>query len=128
MSFRILPHLRTPERLIAELCRVANRSVVVDYPSVRSVNVVSERLFALKSRVEADTTRPFTVFSPAAIRRAFDRNGFRVVGARPQFLAPMALHRLLRSPLASRAIEAPGALLGITRLLGSPVIVRADRR
>jgi hypothetical protein len=46
----------------------------------------------------------------------------------PQFLLPMALHRLTRSATFARAAEWPGRRTGITRVLGSPVIVRADRR
>jgi SAM-dependent methyltransferase len=128
ISFRILAHVRAPERLIGELCRVAGRSVVVDYPSSRSANVIADRLFALKLKVEADTTRPFDVIAPAAIAGYFGRHGFDVAEMRAQFLLPMALHRALRSAALSRALEAPGAAVGLRRLFGSPIITRADRR
>jgi hypothetical protein len=47
---------------------------------------------------------------------------------RPQLLMPMALYRLAGSVHFSRAAEWPGCVVGLTRVLGSPVIVRADRR
>lgn len=124
--FRLLPHSIDWPHLVGELCRVARRAVVLDYPSSRSVNVVADRLFALKHRVERNT-RPFALFHPRQIGRAFARSGFDVRAERPQFLLPMVLHRLVRSAAVSRAAETPARLLGLTRAFGSPVIVRADR-
>ncbi|HSC27574.1 MAG TPA: class I SAM-dependent methyltransferase [Vicinamibacterales bacterium] len=126
LSFRLLPHLHDWRRVAGELCRVARRSVVVDYPSTRSVNVLAGRLFGLKRRIE-ENTRPFALFAPGEIAEAFSASGFRVAAARPQFFFPMALHRLHGSALGARALEAAPRLLGLTRRLGSPVIVRADR-
>src|SRR5215213_6184567 len=39
VCFRLLPHSVSWTGLVAELCRVARRSVLLDYPSTRSVNV-----------------------------------------------------------------------------------------
>lgn len=127
LSFRLLPHVSAWSRLVAELCRTARLAVIVDYPSNRSVNVLADRLFSAKKRIEGNT-RPFTLFRPAAIGRAFADNGFQVSQARAQFLWPMVLHRMLGSRTLSRALEAPGRFSGLTRVLGSPVIVRAERR
>jgi 2-polyprenyl-3-methyl-5-hydroxy-6-metoxy-1,4-benzoquinol methylase len=127
LSFRTIAHLLEPERLMGELCRVAARSVIVDYPSTRSANVVAQQFFALKLRVERDTTRRFAVLSPERVREGFARAGFAVAGERAQYALPMALHRMLGSARLSRALEAPPRLLGLTRRVGSPVIVRADR-
>lgn len=126
LSFRLLPHVSAWQRLLAELCRVAARRVVVDYPSRRSVNVIADALFGAKKRVEGNT-RPFTLFRPQEIAAELASHGFRVAGARPQFLWPMVLHRMVGRRGLSGALEAPGRALGLTRLLGSPVIVRADR-
>jgi hypothetical protein len=105
---------------------VARRCVVLDYPSTRSVNVLSEQLFSLKKGFEQNT-RPFLLFSPHEIGSAFSELGFTVRVAKPQFLLPMVVHRMVKSPGLSRAAEAPGRLLGLTRWFGSPVIIRADR-
>lgn len=127
VCFRLLPHSISWTALIAELCRVAARSVIVDYPSIRSVNVVSTHFFGLKRGIESNT-REFVTFSPNQIRSAFAANGFAVRAEEGQFLLPMVLHRLINQALLSKAAELPGRWLGITRKLGSPVIVRADRQ
>jgi SAM-dependent methyltransferase len=126
VSFRLLPHVSAWRTLVAEICRVANRLVVFDYPSSRSVNVFADRWFAAKKRVEGNT-RPFTLFRPAEIRDELAARGFATTAARPQFLWPMVLHRMLGRAALSRALEAPGRGLGLTALFGSPVIVRAER-
>lgn len=124
---RLLPHSVSWTGLVRELCRVTRRSVIIDYPSVRSVNIISNRFFGLKKRIERNT-RPFTLFHPHQIRTAFQSNGFRVAAERPQFLFPMALHRWSNSAKLARLLELPGRRLGVTHWLGSPVILRADRQ
>jgi ubiquinone/menaquinone biosynthesis C-methylase UbiE len=127
VCLRLLPHSVEWAGLIAELCRVARRSVVVDYPSTRSANAFSARLFSLKRGIELNTRR-FIVFSPREINAAFQQAGFSVRAERPQFLLPMVLHRLSKRAALSKAAEAPGRLLGLTRWFGSPILIRADRR
>lgn len=126
VCFRLLPHSVSWQALIGELCRVARRSVLLDYPSTRSANALAERLFALKQGIERNT-RPFMLFTPRQIQAAFADRGFVVAAERPQFLVPMALHRLGNRAALSRAAEVPGRLLGLTRWFGSPILVRADR-
>lgn len=126
LSFRMLTHVAEPEHFIAELCRVSRRSAILDFASSRSMNVLADRLFALKLRIEGNT-RNFALFPPRSIEEMFERQRFRLAASRPQFLLPMAMYRLLGSATLARAFEAPGKLSGATRVLGSPVIVRADR-
>lgn len=126
VCFRLLPHSVSWTGLVAELCRVARRCVVLDYPSTRSVNVLAEQLFSLKKGFEQNT-RPFLLFSPHEIAAAFSELGYTVRATKPQFLLPMVVHRMVKSPALSRAAEIPGRVLGLTRWFGSPVIVRADR-
>jgi 2-polyprenyl-3-methyl-5-hydroxy-6-metoxy-1,4-benzoquinol methylase len=126
LSLRLLPHVRRLPDLVATLARLARRAVVVDYPTRRSVNAVAGFLFGLKRGVEGDT-RSFTVFADRAIESAFAAHGFRLTGRRPQFLFPMALHRALGSAGLARGLEGAGSALGLTRALGSPVLVRLER-
>jgi SAM-dependent methyltransferase len=127
VCFRLLPHSIDWTRLIGELCRVANDSVLLDYPSTRSINVFSDQLFRLKRRIERNT-RAYALFSPRQVQEAFQQHHFRVSAERPQFLLPMVLHRWAGIVTLSRLLEAPGRLLGLTAWFGSPVIVRADRQ
>lgn len=126
MAFRLLPHVAAWPALVRELCRVASRAVVVDYPTERSVNAAAGPLFGAKKRVEGDT-RPFRVFADHEIAAAFAACGFRVTGRRPQFAFPMALHRTLRVAPLSRALESAARAGGVTARLGSPVVLRAER-
>jgi SAM-dependent methyltransferase len=127
VCLRLLPHSVAWTGLIGELCRVAARSVVVDYPSVRSANIASPYLFSVKRRVELNT-RHFATFSPGKIHSAFTDHGFVIGAEQAQFLIPMVLHRLIDRPALSKAAEIPGRLLGLTRWFGSPIILRADRQ
>jgi len=127
LSYRLLPHVRRWPELVATLCRLACRAVVVDYPTRRSVNAAADLFFSLKKGVEGNT-RPFNVFSDAEIERAFAVHGFAPTGRRPQFFFPMALHRGLRSAGLARRLEGAASGLGLTRALGSPIILRLERR
>ena len=126
LAFRLLPHVVRWRDLVGELCRVAARAVIVDYPTRRSVNAVAGPLFGAKKRVEGDT-RPFAVFADEDVEAAFAGHGFRVAERRPQFAVPMALHRALGVASLSRGVERAARVAGVTSRLGSPVIVRADR-
>src|SRR6185295_6018585 len=108
------------------LARLARREVLVDYPTLRSVNALSAATFGLKKQVEGDT-RPFRVFRDREVTDVLARQGFAVSGRRGQFLLPMALHRALRLAPLSRALEGAARACGLTRALGSPVILRAER-
>jgi len=125
-SFRLLPHLTAWRRCLTELCRVARRAVVVDYPSIRSVNACSRWLFPLKRRIEGNT-RPWTLFHPREIADAFSAEGFALVGARAQFLLPMVLYRMAGSARVARALEWLPHHLGLTRRWGSPIVACAAR-
>jgi SAM-dependent methyltransferase len=126
LAYRLLAHVRRWPDLIGELARVARRAVIVDYPTTRSANAFSGALFGLKKGVEGNT-RPFTVFADAQIERAFAARGFRLAERRPQFFFPMALHRAMGVAALSRALERGASALGLTRGLGSPVILRLER-
>jgi SAM-dependent methyltransferase len=127
LAFRLLPHVDRWRELVRELCRLARRVVVVDYPTTRSANAVSGALFGVKKGIEGDA-RPFRVFRDAEVEEAFAAAGFVRTARRPQFLLPMALHRGLRLAPLSRAVEATARVAGLTRAGGSPVILRAERR
>jgi SAM-dependent methyltransferase len=127
LAFRLLPHVARWQQLVAELCRVARHAVIVDYPDIRSVNVIGDRLLHVKKAVEEGNVRPFTCYSKGEILGAFGANGFGTPTFRPQFTVPMAVHRMLRSAGLSRAMEAAARGVGLTRRVGSPVIVRLLR-
>ena len=125
VSFRLLPHVVRWRRLVGELCRVARRAVVVDYPPLVSGNLLTPLLFYLKKAVEKNT-RHYLVFLEDAVREAFRAAGFGVTGRFDEFFVPMVVHRAVGRPAWSALAEDAARRLGLTRLLGSPVILRAE--
>jgi SAM-dependent methyltransferase len=126
LSYRLLPHARQFERLVGTLARLAAKAVIVDYPTSRSLNAAADLFFGLKRSVERDT-RPFRVFADREVAAAFAAHGLRPAARRGQFFFPMALHRATGSAAVARALEGLAGAAGLTRLLGSPVIVRLER-
>ncbi|HKH49221.1 MAG TPA: class I SAM-dependent methyltransferase [Thermoanaerobaculia bacterium] len=130
LAFRLLAHVPRWRELIAELARVAERAVIVDFSDSRSFNALYGPLFQWKKKIEGNT-RTFITFRPGEVRTELARHGFgRPVEVR-QFFAPMVVHRALgkalRTAAPSRVLEAVSSGLGLTRALGSPVILRAQR-
>ena len=127
VAFRLLPHVEAWPALVGELARLARRAVVFDYPTSRSVNVVSGAFFGVKKGVEGNT-RPFRVFAEPEIDGALHSSGLQTTARRGEFALPMALHRALGNAGLSKAMEATAAALGLRSLLGSPVVRRAEPR
>jgi len=48
ISFRLLPHVDRWRELLAEMCRVADRCVILDYPDRRSTNILYDQFFGMK--------------------------------------------------------------------------------
>jgi SAM-dependent methyltransferase len=126
VAVRLLTHLDGWRAALAEMCRVARRTVIVDYPDTRSFNKFYGALFAWKKAVEGNT-RAFRSFQPREVIAECARHGFGRPETRRQFFVPMVVHRKLGRAGASRAMERASVFLGLTRALGSPVILRVQR-
>ncbi|MBU2677981.1 MAG: class I SAM-dependent methyltransferase [Gammaproteobacteria bacterium] len=127
IAVRLISHITAWERLIAELCRVAKNSVIIDYPSVFALNALTPLMFKLKKGIEGNT-RTYTSFSRRRLANCFRENDFEVRIARSQFFLPMFLHRALKGPRPLQVAETGLRKLGMTHVFGSPVVLRADRR
>ena len=121
ISFRTLSHMDHWNSLISELVRVARSTVIVDYPSSRSFNILYNPMFFIKKNIETNT-REFYCYSSDTITTAFDKNGCELEGEYKQFFLPMALHRFLGVQKISAMLEGLFRVLMLTRLFGSPVI------
>ncbi|SDP21654.1 class I SAM-dependent methyltransferase [Desulforhopalus singaporensis] len=126
ISFRLLPHAQRWQELLAELCRVADRCVICDYPDRRSVNILYEHLFAMKKKMEGNT-RPYTLFSRGQMAQVLERNGFGAPLFKPEFLLPMVIHRKLNNKKISSLVENCLQATSLTHFFGSPIIFRSDR-
>ena len=126
VSLRVLMHTPDWRRCLSEFCRVANRLVVVDYPSAVSpaaLESLSRRLaYSIGIQTEA-----YRVFADHTIRRLFDQAGFRIQTIHKQFVLPIALHKAIGSRGFTERSESALKRLGLLRLAGSPVTVVAER-
>lgn len=127
MAFRLLPHVTHWQRLLSEMCRVAGKAVILDYPDRRSANILYDILFDLKKKMEGNT-RSFLLFSRHEITQEFIRNNFNKPVFRPEFFAPMVLHRKMKVPVFSKYFEALFYYVGLTNFFGSPIIIRSNKR
>jgi 2-polyprenyl-3-methyl-5-hydroxy-6-metoxy-1,4-benzoquinol methylase len=126
IAIRMLAHIRDDGRFVTGLCRVARHAVIVDYPAAWSVNAATPLLFGLKKVVEGDT-RQYRRYRTGRLTALFRENGFHSFRTSRQFFWPMVLHRALNRPRLSRVLEWAPATGQLTRLLGSPVCLRAIR-
>ncbi|MDI6774777.1 MAG: class I SAM-dependent methyltransferase [Verrucomicrobiota bacterium] len=123
LCFRLLTHCERWPALVSELCRVARRAVIADYPTSHSLNRIAPALFRAKKKLEG-STRAWRLFRCREVPNEFGRHGFRLSRRRAQFFLPMVLHRVLGNRAVSAAMEGACRRLGLTGLWGSPVIVR----
>jgi len=126
VSFRLMSHCTAWKRLIAEMCRVAESTVIFDYPVWCSSNFMTPLLFSIKRRIEGNT-RLYTIFTTRELEREFRSHGFRRVAMRKQFFFPMGIHRALKSPRLSQVLEGLARVLLLTKIFGSPVIIAFQR-
>lgn len=126
LAFRLLPHVSKDGLLINELCRVARKSVIVDYPDIRSFNLLYEIMFTAKKRFEGNT-RPFRIFNRHELNSKFACNGFALSRRRAEFFLPMVVHRFLGNAVLSRKLESLFETMGATPVFGSPVIAEFKR-
>lgn len=125
-AFRLVPHLTEPALFIGELARVARKEVIFDFAPQEGLNSLTPLLFGVKKKIEGNTRLYFTHRS-SQIREILQPLGFDEVSITKQFALPMGLHRLLKSPGMSSALERTCAAVGLTALLGAPAIAAAKR-
>ena len=125
VSVRLISHIEAWETLLKEFCRVARHSVLIDYPSWISMNALTPLLFPMKKSLEGNT-RTYKSFFRWDISRELRLHDFKVSYTWNQFLLPMFLHRTLNGARWLQGVEHALRALGLTALLGSPVVMRAD--
>ncbi len=111
---------------VAELCRVADQLVILDYPSARSVAWL-QSLGRRAIAAVGGRTEPYRVFSHAKVVDALRRSGFRVRSVHRQFVLPIAVHKAINSPRFTVTVEGWLDRIGLLRLFGSPVTLVAER-
>jgi ubiquinone/menaquinone biosynthesis C-methylase UbiE len=126
ICLRLLMHAPDWRSCMAELCRVAERLVIFDYPAAGSVALV-ESVARRTVHAFGVRTQAYRVLSDRAIRRALDASGFRVRSVHRQFVLPIAFHRLIGSRRFTIWLEHRLDRAGLLKRFGSPVTVVAER-
>lgn len=126
LSLRLVPHCEAWSGLLSEMRRVARRAVIIDYPCLESLNGFSPYFFDRKRRLEGNT-RNWISFRHHDIAANFRDAGWSRLTLRKQFFWPMVLHRKLNSPRLSAGLEKTTSCLGLRRIMGSPVMLKAMR-
>lgn len=126
VCFRVLMHVPEWRRCLGELCRVADRLVIFDYPAALSAASL-QSLARRATQSLGRRTEAYRVFRAATIARELDRSGFRVRSVHRQFVLPIQLHKAIGSPRFTTAVEGALDRTGLLRAFGSPVTVCAER-
>jgi SAM-dependent methyltransferase len=126
IAVRLLAHVERLEPLLREMGRVSDGRVIVDFPPVFSANLGQPLLFGMKRRVEGNT-RPFFCYHVRQLYPPLRAAGFGRFRVTKQFTLPMVVHRKAASPGLSAAIETVCRWAGLTRLLGAPSVLLAER-
>lgn len=125
VAVRMLTHCDAWPQLVREMCRVSRGPVITDYPTSQSLNAIAPALFAAKKKYERNT-RKWTLFRHREVLDGFAAAGYCRTGRFAQFFLPMVVHRALKCRAVSAFAERICRLLGLTRLWGTPVIIRMD--
>jgi 2-polyprenyl-3-methyl-5-hydroxy-6-metoxy-1,4-benzoquinol methylase len=126
VCLRVLMHAPDWERCLGELCRVADRLVIFDYPSATGLAAI-EAAWRHVKQAAGRPTEAYRVFRTARIEQALRSSGFRVQAVHRQFVLPIQLHRLIGSRRFTEWSEGWLERAGLLRLAGSPVTVCAGR-
>ena len=126
VSLRMLMHTLDWRRCLGELCRVARRRVIFDYPPLISFAALQTGARKMAQyagrRVEA-----YHVIPTGTVHSVLRSNGFEITRMDRQFVLPIALHKLIGSRRFTANAEHALAAIGLLRLIGSPVTIAADR-
>ena len=126
LCLRVLLHVRDWRLALAEACRCAACTLVLDFPPRWSLASLQMPVRAVASLFRPAVQR-FRLFSLRQIRRLLARHGFAVRRVDRLWVLPIALHKLIGSRRITLAAERFLAWFGLRRLFGAPVTVLAHR-
>jgi 2-polyprenyl-3-methyl-5-hydroxy-6-metoxy-1,4-benzoquinol methylase len=126
VAFRLLMHTPDWKRCLAEMCRVSDRLVIIDYPSAVSV-ALFESMARRAAHAVGLRTEAYRVFSRGAISAVFEQHGFRIRSMHRQFVLPIAFHRAIGSRGFTLWSEHLLDRVGLLKPFGSPVTLVAER-
>jgi ubiquinone/menaquinone biosynthesis C-methylase UbiE len=126
MSLRVLMHAPDWRTCVAELCRVAGRLLIIDYPSASSFAAL-EAIARHVTHALGAKTEPYRVLSGRTVERELRAHHFQIRSVHRQFVLPIALHKAIGSRRLTISSRQVSNRLGLLKLFGSPVTLVAER-
>lgn len=127
ISLRMIMHVVDWRSALAELCRVARKRVMVDFPPATGFAGLAPLLHPL-IRPFNRNHQSYKVFAVREIRNALRSEGFDVEAMDRHLVLPFGLHRAVNSLRFSRLAEGLLEKAGLRCRFGAPVTVAACRR
>jgi len=126
VSSRVLMHVYDWRKAIKEFCRISSKEVILDYPPVSGFTFFIPLFNVFKKMFIADS-HPYRIFSLTSIIHEFELNNYKVTSVKRLFVFPVGVHRKLNSLKASTKLEAFFENLGVKKIFGGPVLIKAER-
>jgi SAM-dependent methyltransferase len=126
VSLRVIMHTPRWRQCVGELCRVAERLVILDYPSAHSFAAL-ESLTRRIGHVVGLKREPYRVFMDRTVAGVFAAHGFRIRSVHRQFVLPIAFHKAIGSRRFTTTVETVLDRLGLLGFFGSPITLVAER-
>jgi ubiquinone/menaquinone biosynthesis C-methylase UbiE len=125
VASRLMMHLSDWKKGVAEMCRVA-KGMIIDVPPLISFGGL-DSFFKKCRRLFAADTQTYRAFLVSHLVSELKKRHFQIVAVKRQFFLPLAFHRRLDNPSVSLRLEQWCGRLGLTRLFGAPVTIKAIR-
>ncbi len=127
VSSRVLMHLVDWKKAVHEFCRVSSQSVTLDFPNYWSITIF-ERIFRKFIKILLTHVQSYRGFLGKTVIREFGYNHFINQVKLKSFFLPVAVYRLLNSPKFALKCESFWGKVGLTRLFGTPITIKFERR
>jgi hypothetical protein len=121
IALRLIPHIEDWREFLLEILRVSKYGVIFDYAELLSWNILTPALFQIKKRIEGNT-RPYFCHRTKEFIDFANSEKLSITIFR-QFALPMGIHRKINNVNFSENSENFCSKIGVTNLIGSPVIV-----
>lgn len=128
ICLRQISHFTQWGQLVREATRLARELVIIDYPPSAGFNMLYGPLYPLKKLIEGKSTRTYRCFTVRELNHAFGSQGFEPDKSMAQFFLPMVMHRRMKNRQLSTLLEKCFSALGLTTVLGSPIIASFKRK
>lgn len=126
ISLRMLMHTPDWRVCLGELCRVADRRVLFDYPPLSSAATL-QMVLRRMAKILGRRVETYHVLPTRVVRSVLEKKGFRIIGLHRQFVLPIAFHKLINSRSFTKITEKGLASIGLLHALGAPVTIVAER-